>query len=324
MAQYSSKDVGFILVDGYSLLGTVTTVQDNVEAILQETTVLGDSWVKFASAGIRKGALTQNGFYNDAAGSANAALVGSTGAARVFTYCLEGNVIGRTFVGFSGPIQAKYERTAQLEKLHTANAVYTPSGPIEEGQVLHAHTAETAASGDTRLSSVDNTTVRQPVMVIVSNTAVAATVVTTSGPHGLANTDKVFISGSNCTPTIDGERIVTVTGPTTFTVPVTVTIAGTAGSYVRCNTTNGGSAYVECSALVLGGYTNVALKVQHSLDNSAWVDLATFTVITAAPAAQRVVVASGTLVNRYLDATWAFTGAGSGMSVTFMTGFSRA
>lgn len=60
-------------------------------------------------------------------------------------------------------------------------------------------------------------------------------------------------------------------------------------------TANGGAAYVQCSAAT--ALTSATVKVQHSLDNSTWADLATFTVTTAATA-QRVAY-TGT-VNRYL------------------------
>jgi len=86
-------------------------------------------------------------------------------------------------------------------------------------------------------------------------------------------------------------------------------------------TSNGGVAHMHVSQLALGGYTNIALKVRHSVDNITYADLATFTAVTAAPAAQRVVV-NGT-VNRYTRSNWAYGGAGSGQSVTAFIGFKR-
>jgi hypothetical protein len=85
---------------------------------------------------------------------------------------------------------------------------------------------------------------------------------------------------------------------------------------------NGGAGYLEVSALTLGGYTNVAFKVRHSADNITFADLVTFTAVTAAPNGQRIAVA-GT-VNRYLASSYAFTGAGTGQSVTAFVGFARS
>lgn len=64
---------------------------------------------------------------------------------------------------------------------------------------------------------------------------------------------------------------------------------------------NGATANLHCTAYTSGTLT---AKVQHSVDNSAWVDLITFTALTAVGAQQSSV--SGT-VNRYLRASWATT-----------------
>jgi hypothetical protein len=323
--QYSSKDVGFVMIDGYDILGTLTNIQSSVEAILQSTLVLGSEWETFASVDVKRGALSQSGFYDDAAGSVNEALTGMPGASRVFVYCLESNTIGNQFIGYGGVIQGKYERVAALEKLHVANALYSPSGPIEQGQILHARTEETAA-GNTHGTSVDNASdVHGTVYAITSNSIANPTIVTCPNPHGLVNGDVIEISGvTGSTPTINGERTVTRIDDLTFSVPVNVTVAGTGGTFKKAKTTNGGAGFISCSALALGGYTDLSVKIQHSVDNAVWVDLVTFTPITAIRGAERVAVAPGTTVNRYLSAIWAFTGAGAGPSAKFMVGFTRA
>ena len=68
------------------------------------------------------------------------------------------------------------------------------------------------------------------VSTITANTVAAATVITTSTPHGLVSGNTVTISGSNSTPLINGTYSVTVITPTTFSIPVTVTTAGTTGT----------------------------------------------------------------------------------------------
>lgn len=65
----------------------------------------------------------------------------------------------------------------------------------------------------------------------ISNISVAAAaVVTTSAAHGYVTGDSVVISGTNSTPVIDGTRLVTRLSATTFSVPVTTTVSGSAGS----------------------------------------------------------------------------------------------
>lgn len=67
---------------------------------------------------------------------------------------------------------------------------------------------------------------------IIANSAASPTVITSYG-HGLQTGDIIIVAGSNCTPTIDGERVVTVIDQSTFTIPVAVTIDGTAGYFSR-------------------------------------------------------------------------------------------
>lgn len=82
-------------------------------------------------------------------------------------------------------------------------------------------------------------------------------------------------------------------------------------------TANGGVATIhvtDCTG-------TLTVKVQHSTNGSTgWADLATFTAATAATS-ERIVVATGTTVNRYLRASWTLTGAGA--TATFTTSFAR-
>ena len=65
---------------------------------------------------------------------------------------------------------------------------------------------------------------------VTSNTLANPTVVTSVG-HRLVSGQTVIITGSNSTPSIDGERVVTVIDADTFSVAVNVTVAGTSGSW---------------------------------------------------------------------------------------------
>lgn len=81
-------------------------------------------------------------------------------------------------------------------------------------------------------------------------------------------------------------------------------------------TTFGASAVLQVTQYAT--LTNAVIKVQHSVDGSAWVDLITFATVTGANVSERLTVA-GT-VNRHIRATWTLTGAGS---ITFHVGFAR-
>jgi hypothetical protein len=67
---------------------------------------------------------------------------------------------------------------------------------------------------------------------IVSSSVATSTVITTTLPHGLSTGMTASIVGhSGSTPSLNNSYVVTVTGASTFTVPVNVTVAGTGGGF---------------------------------------------------------------------------------------------
>ena len=245
MAKYSSADVGFYLVGGYDVLGYQTTITVKKEKLTEETHVLGDAWIEHDVVKLQKAQIAQDGFYDDVSDGNNDALLANVGTANVLCLGGEGNTIGKQFIGFAGALQADYERIVSRGAFHKAKAMHEGVGAVEEAVVLHTHSTETAASGNTESTPHDN----------------------------------------------------------------------------GASSANGGSGYLQVSALTLGGYTSVTVKVRHSTDNVTYADLITFTVVTAAKIAERKAVA-GT-INRYTASSWAFNGAGSGQSVKLMAGVHR-
>ena len=86
------------------------------------------------------------------------------------------------------------------------------------------------------------------------------------------------------------------------------------------STTNGGSGMLHVTANTQNSTT--IIKIQHSSDNSTWADLGSaFTTIpTVTTTSEKIVVASGTTVNRYLRVVRTIAGAGS---ITYQTSFAR-
>jgi hypothetical protein len=243
MTRYGSADVGFLLVGGRDILGDSTMIEDSQEAITEDVTALGDDDEGHAYVGVDRYMVSQQGFYNDATDRSNAALVG-IGTSKVMAFAPEGNTVGKRLVA-TASIIASYVRQLSRGALHKANASYVSAEKHDEGVILHALGARTAAGNSEGAASVDN------------------------GASSAA----------------------------------------------------GGAGHLQVTALTLDGYTNVVVKVRHSADDVTYADLLTFTAVTAAPAAERKTVA-GT-VNRHLASAWAFTGAGTAPSVTFMAGFAR-
>jgi hypothetical protein len=85
-------------------------------------------------------------------------------------------------------------------------------------------------------------------------------------------------------------------------------------------TTNGGAGFLSVPVNTRNG--NITVKIQHSADDSTFADLVTFTVVSStAKTSERVEVASGTTVNRYLRVN--YTVAGSTGSATPVVAFTR-
>ena len=85
---------------------------------------------------------------------------------------------------------------------------------------------------------------------------------------------------------------------------------------------NGGVAHLHVTAVAGTGGPTCDVIIEHSTTGSgSWATLATFTQVTTSTSAQRVVVAAGTTVRRYLRA--AYTIAGSGPSYTIAVAFAR-
>lgn len=109
---------------------------------------------------------------------------------------------------------------------------------------------------------------------ITGNTVANPTVVT-SAAHGLTSGDTVYIVNSNSSPTIDGERVVTVTGANTFTIPVNVTTAGTRGEWLSQMenqiVTDAGLNYSEMKTdwELLSGATYAFTFTKNTVDSSS-------------------------------------------------------
>jgi len=86
------------------------------------------------------------------------------------------------------------------------------------------------------------------------------------------------------------------------------------------SSTNGGVGQVHVTVNTRNSATTI--KVQHSTDNSTWADLVTFSSVgSTTTTSERVTVANGTTVNRYLRAISTLS-AGTG-ALTYHVSFSR-
>ena len=163
MAKYGSSSVGFVLVGGYSLLGSkIQSLTESVEAKLADTSGLGDSWGEVTPVGFSEATIAQDGaFFDDGTGNAHEALKTDQATSRVMCVAFAGNTAGQPFVGYAGTYSHKYTVLAKVADLTKADVEYTVSGQRDEGVILQPLAAQTAdwntesTSYDSGASSAD-------------------------------------------------------------------------------------------------------------------------------------------------------------------------
>jgi hypothetical protein len=316
MSKYGSSSAVF-LVGGYNFLSAkLQSLSQKIESLTEQTAGLGDNFEAHTPIGKSRTTITQAGaFFDTATAGLHAAMAAGTpttpqATPRVTCFGCMGQIVGAVYYGVVGLFTSAYEVLVEDSKLTKANVTHLIAGALERGQIVQPLATKTANWNTKTLGTVvDYTTDASQVPVaITSNSIAAASVVTTPIPHGLTSNDIILISGVvTSSPTINGERVVTVLSPTTFSVPVTVTVAGTGGSFVRSNSSNGAAGYQQVPAF--SGFTGFVGKLRDSADDTTYADLLSFANVTAAQNAQRVTVAG--VVDRYMSLDGAVTGTGS-------------
>ena len=144
----------------------------------------------------------------------------------------------------------------------------------------------------------------------------------TFAPSGTALSDECFMADSILTefstnaPLADvvaGNLSTTNTGPAVVGEVIAAFAAITAtgnGTSVDdgASSANGGVAHLHVTAF--SGLTSNTIKIEHSANNSTWATLGTFTAVTGTTS-QRLTIAAGTTVNRYLRVVDTVVGTGS-------------
>jgi len=199
---------------------------------------------------------------------------------------------------------------------------------FEEVKSLRAMATATG-DGDTE-STPDNNGVMGAAVNLTSSSVANPSVITTATAHGLTTGDTVLIAGHTSTPAINGSQVVTVTAPTTFTIPVNVTVGGgAAGTMTRTSSRDGGTAYVQISANAPDTATGLVFRVRHSPDGVAWATQGTFTTTTTAVSPSDVGAGNALrllltgVIDRYTAIAWDYTGTPGTAAGTFAAFIAR-
>jgi hypothetical protein len=145
MSKYSSKDVGFHLLGGYSLLGSDSKYDDTVELRLNETDVLGQADEVYWSSGAKKTDVVQEGWYDDAVGANHNAFNDLPVLALPMSIAPHGNVNAAAVDMYQSVQRVGWTVQVATSEVTKAQARYGIWYGKRRGNIVHALGSETTA-----------------------------------------------------------------------------------------------------------------------------------------------------------------------------------
>lgn len=324
MATWSWKDIDTILVDGYNLQAALVIDLSIPKrtAIIDTLMPAGHTWALKRDTGGRRvdGDVVLRLPYDDADNySVEALRTNAHVVDGVVCVALKTGVAGKTIHAFKAH-QLDFVEEPGADVVTKIAATWAVNGQVHRPIVVRAYAA-IAGDGDTESASLDGGT--QAAAVNITSSSVAnPSVITAAAAHGLVTGDTVLIAGhTSVTPDINGSHVVTVTGDTTFTIPVNVTDGGVGGTLTRTNSRSGGVAVMQVTDLDLDGADGIQVTMRDSADNSTFADLGAFDEVTTDRGAE-VLDISGN-VDRYVAVEWEFTGTPGSPTGYLFVAFAR-
>lgn len=158
MAKYGPASA-FLLVGGLDLTSDTFQLDEGFEQVLRQSNPLGSSWEEHLPVGIARAVLEAGGgLYDDETAGIIDALQEKGSTKQLVSYGFAGDAIGQDAIHIDGDYAVTWKRILARDDLVLAHALHRLSGVRLEGKILHDISSETAASGDTESSPVDNTT----------------------------------------------------------------------------------------------------------------------------------------------------------------------
>lgn len=148
MAKYSSKDCGFHLLGGYSLLGADSKIEDVVELKLGETYALGDADEAYWSSGAKKTTVTQEGYFDDATNSVHEALKNLPVLALPMSIAPHGNTNAAAIDVYQSVQRVGYVKQFEVGDIIKANGEYGIWYGKKPAKIIHYLAEETTADSD--------------------------------------------------------------------------------------------------------------------------------------------------------------------------------
>lgn len=123
------------------------------------------------------------------------------------------------------------------------------------------------------------------VSVVTSSSVAVATVITTATAHGVTSGQTVTLAGhEDSVPELNGSHVATVLTTLTFTVPVTVTTAGTGGTVTLLWTAATVPMPVQASVLLMLTHLHEHRGEDMAADEAVWTAIARLLMRSRDPA----------------------------------------
>jgi hypothetical protein len=126
-----------------------------------------------------------------------------------------------------------------INAFYVSGADTTPGTILLEGRDLSSEEFYVMGS-DSTIGQAFNPDL-SPGAVAITGISLANPTVITANSHGLLNGDRIIISNSNSTPSIDGVYQIAYLTANTFSIPVNVTVAGTSAAFESIGVAEGSS-----------------------------------------------------------------------------------
>lgn len=158
MAKYHSADLGFLLVGPYDVKDVSNKLEDTFSDPAVDITPFGSSTAVMGKPGVKKYEITgHGGWYDDAATSINAAMVGMASGENVLMIAPQGNTMGKYATCAGGALKMGYTRGFAVGEFHTASMNLAVSGVVHEAVIVKPLAVTAAGDGSTESTYLDLT-----------------------------------------------------------------------------------------------------------------------------------------------------------------------
>lgn len=285
---------------GYDLSGDVTALSTiAMNANQQDVTVIESTAMERILLR-RDGEIAVNAVFNPATGRSHPVLrsLPSTEQGAMWAQAATSGAIAAMLMAKQANFNEQFGSDGAL--LLSAQALAAVGAGVEWGQIVTAgkrqDTSATASGTGIDLGIPDGETA----ISLSGASAANPTVVTTATPHGYTSGDSVIIAGTDKSA-LNDELTITVTGASTFTVPVDLSGgAATGGTVTRTSTRTGFAAQRQTFSFT-GTSSTVTLQHAPKNDAASFADVTggAFTAATAV-GSERITGAATALLQRYV------------------------